>query len=272
MKVIFRSGNPAVKKLIAVIVTFFLISTVVLLSAAEQDVIDTNNEYGGRTFEISNQDGSFIRIYYDDDEIKIKEEVIFSIDYPVENGLDKIISYFAFDKKVREERIFSNRVSENTLIKKTINHFDRFADPNDKSAITMTENIFLDKYNGYNIVYWKDGLKTKIEWFYPLNVDGIEKNVIYFDDKEMAIKVESFYTEKTKQEKGYSRRVYYNEYSPNKYFRKARQEWYYTDEFASQNNGVAKKIEVFHYPSSNQVRIETNRFNRKGEKIFEKMN
>ncbi len=260
------------KRVIAGIFAVFLFSAGACLSAAEQDIIDENNEFGGRTFEISNQDGSFIRIFHDDDEIKIKEEMIFSIDYPIENGLDKIISYFAFDKKVREEKIFSNRVAENTLIKKTIDHFDRFADPKDKNAITKTENHFLDAYNGRNIVYWKNGIKTKIEWYYPLNIDGIEKNVIYFDDKEMAIKVESFYTEKTRREKGYSHRIYFNEYSPNKYFRKSRQEWYYTDDFAGRNKGIAKQIDVFHYSSGNQVRIETNRFNKKGEKIFVQMN
>lgn len=239
------------------------------LGAAEQDIIDENNEFGGRTFEISNQDGSFIRIYYDDDEIKIKEEMIFTIDYPVENGLDKIVSYFAFDKKVREERIFSPRVSENTLIKKIVNHFDRFADPNDKSAIIRTENHFLNAYNGYNVVYREKGLKKRIEWFYPLNMDGIKKNIIYFDDREMGTRVESFYTEKTVREKGTVRRVYFNEFSPNKYFRKARQETYYSDEWAAQHNGIATMVEVFHYSSGNKVRIEINRFNKKGEKIFE---
>ena len=264
----FGKGRSTMCRLITGIYIFLFISSATCLLAAEQDIIEEINEYGGRTFEISNQDGSFIRIFYDDDEIKIKEETIFTIDYPVENGLDKIISYYAFDKKVKEERIFSNRVSENTLIKKTIDHFDRFADPNDKSAILKTENHFLDEYNGRNVVYWKDGMKAKIEWFYPLNIDGIEKNIIYFDDKEMSIRVESFYTEKTRREKGFKRRVYYNEYSPNKYFRKARQEWFYTDEYAERNKGVAKRIEVFHYSAGSPVRIETNHFNRKGEKIF----
>ncbi len=213
-----------------------------------------------------------MRLYYDDDEIKIKEETIFSIDYPVENGLDKIVSYFAFDKKVREEKIYSNRVSENTLIKRSIDYYDRFADPNDKAAIIKTENHFLDAYNGYNVVYRENGLKKKIEWYYPLNVDGIKKNVIYFDDKEMGFRVESFFTEKTRREKGYLKRIYFNEYSPNKYFRKVRQEVYYTDEFIEQNGGMAKQIDVFHYSSGNQVRIETNKFDKKGMKIFGKMN
>jgi len=253
-----------------------LVVFVVLLAAAgkypllavEQDVIDQNNEFGGRTFEISNQDGSFIRVYYDDDETKIKEEIIYTIDYPVENGLDKVISYFAFDKKIREEKVFSGRISENTLIKRTIDHYDRFADPGVKSAIVKTENHFLDEYNGYNIIYRENGKKTRIEWFYPLNVDGINKNIIYFDDREMGVKVESFFTEKTMLEKGHIKRVYYNEYSPNKYFRKSRQETYYTDEYASVNKGVAVQIEVFHYEAGENVRVETNRFNKKGEKIF----
>lgn len=233
-----------------------------------QDVIDDNNEFGGRTLEINNQDGSFIRIFYDDDEIKIKEEKIFSIDYPVENGLVKIVSHFAFDKKVREERIFTNRVAEATLISRKIYHFDRFADPDDKSAIIRTENHFLDEYNGYNIVYWENGKKKKIEWFYPLNVDGIAKNVLYFDEREMAVKVESFYTEKTRKEKGLERRIYYNEYSPNNYFRKSREEFYYTREYANNNNGIALRVDVFHYRPGSPVRVETHYFDEKGNRIF----
>ena len=67
---------------------------------------------------------------------------------------------------------------------------------------------------------------------------------------------------------GVVRRLYTNEYSPNNYFRKARQETYFTDEYAALNDGVAKQIEVFHYSPGMPVRIETNQFNKKGEKIF----
>lgn len=256
------------KRLLLGCIIFFLVWSGGALFAAEQDVIAENNEFGGRTLEISNNDGSFIRVYYDDDEIKVKEETIFSLDYPVDNGLDRIIVYYEFEKKVREERVYSNRVSETTLIKTTVNHFDRFADAQDKKAIIKTENHFLDTYNGYNVVYRKNGLKTKIEWFYPLNIDGIEKHVIYFDEREMGTKVESFYTEKTRREKGTFRRVYYNEYSPNKYFRKVRQEMFYTDAYAAQNNGVVSQIDIFHYSSGNDFRAETNRFNKKGERVF----
>lgn len=266
-----RRGSAGIW-LMASMLLFFLGLSGSYLLAAEQDVVDENNEFGGRTLEINKQDGSYIRVFFDDDEVKIKEEVIFTIDYPIENGLEKIISYFAFDKKVREERIYSNRISENTLVKRTIDHFDRFADPKDKSAIIKTENHFLDEFNGFNIVYRENGLKKKIEWFYPLNIDGIEKNVIYFDDKEMGVRVESFYTEKTRREKGFLRRVYFNEYSPNKYFRKARQEMYYTEEYAARNQGVFRQVEVFHYSPDNRVRVETNRFNKKGKKIFNAMN
>ena len=272
IKTLFYSQDYMMKKLLLGILVIFLVWGGGPLFAAEQEVIDENNEFGGRTLEISNKDGSFIRVYYDDDEIKLKEETIFSLDYPVDNGLDMIVVYYAFEKKVREERVYSNRVSETTLIKRTIDHFNRFADSQDKKAIIKTENHFLEAFNGYNVIYRKDGLKTKIEWFYPLNIDGIEKNVIYFDEKEMGTKVETFFTEKTRREKGTHRRVYYNEYSPNKYFRKVRQEMFYTDAYAEQHNGVASQIDIFHYSSGNEFKAETNRFNKKGEKIFEPMN
>jgi len=96
--------------------------------------------------------------------------------------------------------------------------------------------------------------------------------VIYFDDREMGVRIESFFTEKTQREKGFSKRICYNEYSPNKYFRKVRQEVYYTDAFSEKNGGIAKQIDVFHYTSGNQVRIESTRFDKKGMKILGKMN
>jgi len=230
--------------------------------AEEREVIDANNEYGGETIETIRDDFTYLRQYFDADLSKVREEITYTREYPINNGLEKVIMHYFFEKLIKEEKIFKNSVVKDTKIEKTIQYFDRFSGEKLK-----TENYFVSPYSGYNVIFEKDGSKERIEWHYPDNIDGISKNIIYFDKNGLGVKVVSFYTEKTIREQGYYKRIYFNEFGPDNYFRKMKQEWFYTSEHAKNNEGKAKKIEHFHYKPGTIVRVETNFFDETGKKI-----
>ncbi len=239
---------------VAVFVFVFLLSTQtsVLLSQTRKEVISEKNEFGGRTIEYTQGDYSIYTEYFDVDGNRAKEETIFSSDYPIDNNLRRLNVYYFFGKKTHEERIYTSSYASRTLIKRSIDHFDRHS-----GDLIRRENHFVRPFTEYSVVFRENGKKTIIEWHYPDNIDGIKKNVSYLDEDEQVVRTESFYTEKTAQENGYFKRIYFTEYNINKFRRKSRQEWYFTPEHAKQNHGIVKKIEIFHYAVARPVRIES---------------
>lgn len=241
----------------------FLVISQGLSAQQNRLVVEENNVYGGQTVEYRDSDDSMILEFYDDDEIMIKQERVFTTEYPIDNGLRKIVTYYSFEKKTKEEKIYSSRISQSTLIERTIDYYDRFT-----GLKTKSENHFIDAFPGHNIIYRENGKKTRIEWYYPHNMNGIIKHIVYFDAKEKAAKVESFYSEKTTAEEGYYRRVYYNNYTPNNYFRKTVEEIFFTDEYANQHDGVSKVIKHFHYRPGKLFDIEIHLFDKEDKKLF----
>ncbi len=241
--------------------------------AVGKKVITATNEFGGQTIEISNEDYSKVRTYYDEDGAKAKEETIFTSEYPIYEGLKMRISHYFFDRKVKEERVFTDRVAHETLVRRTIDYYDRHAkcEKSFDNCKIKTENRFVEPYSEYNVIYRKKGAKTRIEWYYPNAVEGIAKNVMYFDDFGRAIRIESFYTDKSTTDQGFYKRICYNEYNEFGFFRKKRQEWYYTDDYALANNGKVKKIQHYYYRSGEAVRVETNYLNNEGKRILDSL-
>jgi hypothetical protein len=211
-----------------------------------------NNEFGGQTIEQARDDFSIFSVFYDGDGNKVKETTVFTSDYPIDNNLTRLNVHFYFGKKTEEERVYSSSYSNRTLISRSIDHFDR-----NTGELIRTENHFIQPFTEYNVLYRENGKKKKIEWHYPDTIEGIEKNVSYLDDDERIVMTESFFTEKTAQERGFYKRIYYITYNINKYMGKSRQEWFYTDEYAKKNNGVIKKVELFHYALGKPVSNET---------------
>ncbi|MCG8337727.1 MAG: hypothetical protein MJE63_24765 [Proteobacteria bacterium] len=238
--------------LVLVAVFLFFTLTAEVFSQTRKEVISEKNEFGGRTIEYTQGDYSIYTEYFDVDGNKAKEETIFSSDYPIDNNLRRLNVYYFFGKKTYEERIFTSSYASRTLIKRSIDHFDRHT-----GDLIRRENHFVRPFTEYNVIFRENGKKTIIEWHYPDNIDGIKKNVSYLDDNEQIVRTESFYTDKTIEEKGYFKRIYYTEYNINKYKRKSRQEWYYTPEYAEQNHGIVKKVELFHYALARPVRVES---------------
>jgi hypothetical protein len=228
------------------------------------EIVTENNKYGGATVKYRKGDYAKLIVYYDADSNKIREETIFTSEYPVDNGLRKIVLHYLYGKKVREERLFSRRTSKRTLIRSEIIHFDR-----NTGLVTKSENHFIPPFSGYSVIYREGGRRTKIEWFYPENVDGIAKNVVYFDEDGVNRVTESYFTKKTAREKGIHKRVYINAFSRNRFLRKSRQEWYFTEEYEKRHNGTYKKIEKFFYTQGDQVRVESHCFTREGKLVME---
>lgn len=238
-------------------ITVLLISWIGLtLSAQTREVISLNNEYGGETVEHTNKDESRRVQYFDDDDNLVKEETLYSIDYQIDNNLERFVVYYFFGKKTTEELYYSRTYSNRTLINKSINHYDR-----ENGEHIKQENHFIAPFSGYNVIFRHKGKKTKIEWYYPENEEGIKLNVAYFDHQGLNIKTESFYTDKTVKESGYFKRVYFMG-NDNQYQRKVRQEWYYTEIYSEQNKGIAKMVEIFHHHPGGGLRTEILFFDR----------
>ena len=53
-----------------------LLLLISLAGAAEREVIDVNNEFGGETIEIIGDDFTYIRQYFDADLTKVKESLV----------------------------------------------------------------------------------------------------------------------------------------------------------------------------------------------------
>lgn len=242
------------------LILIFQLSFDILAQVRLKETISLNNEFGGETISHNKEDFSREIIYYDLDGNIAKEEIIFTSDYPIDNNLNRIVTHYYFGKKTREEKIYSQGYTLRTLIEKSIDHYDR-----NTGQLEKSENHFISPYRGFNIIYRKNNKKHRIEWYYPDNIDGTSLNVVYFNDDEQAYKTETFFTEKTTRESGIQKRIYFSSYNSNKYMRKTRQEWYYTDEFAANNERKALKVEYFHYSLGKPVRIETVYFDQQGE-------
>ena len=234
-----------------------LFSANATLKAQTREIINTQNEYGGETIQHSNEDYSRLIVYYDGDRNLIREETIFTSDYQIDNNLEKIVVQYYFGKKVFEEKRYNRAYAFRTLIEKSITHYDR----NTGDQIKQ-ENHFISPFSGYNIIFRDKGKKTRIEWYYPDNVDGIKVNIVFLDASENPFKTESFYTDKSVEDHGCLKRIYYTAYNQNRYMRKTKQEWYYTEKFSQMNHNIAKKVEIFHYSLGEPPRIETLLFDR----------
>ncbi len=231
-----------------------------LIPADRKEIVADRNEFGGETIEYSKDDFSIQTIYLDADGNKAKEEIIYTSDYPIDNNLTRMITHFYFGKKVKEELIFNASFSRRTLIRKTVHNYNR-----NTGELINSENYFVKPFEGYNVIFSKNGKKSKIEWHYPDTTDGIIKNVNFLNEDEKIIRTESYFAEKTAREKGYYKRVYYSNYNLNRYVRKSRQEWYFTKEYGQQNQGIHKKVELFHYSLGKPVKIETVYYDQDGQ-------
>lgn len=205
-----------------------------------KETIIPNNEFGGQTVELLRDDFSIFSVFYDGDGNKVKEVTVFTNDYPIDNNLARRNVHYFFGKKTEEERIYSGSYSNRTMISRTIDYFDR-----NTGELLRQENHFIPPYSEYNVLYFEKGEKKRIEWHYPNTVEGIERNVSHLDDEERIVMTESFYSKKTARDKGYFKRIYYIDYTTSKFMSKSRQEWFYTEEYALNNAGVVRKVELF---------------------------
>ena len=223
-------------------------------------VISTNNEFGGKTVEYISFDQSRYLEYFDLDNAKVKTEKVYSEDYPVLNGLKKLIKYYSFDKMIKEEKVFTKAMARETMVERSILHYDRFL-----GKISKKEEYFTRSYMGHSMIYYQQGKKNRIEWYYPGNTMGIAKNIVYLDHFGKEFKIISYFTQKTVKQEGYYKRVSQRGYTAGKYYRNLKQLFYFSDEFGLKNRGVYRKVDTFRYSDSGLVKKTTNYFNRNDE-------
>lgn len=239
-----------------IILNLFIVGSI----AAETDagiIISKNNAFGGKTVEYIAYDQTRYREYFDLDNAKVKTEKLFSEDYPVLNGLQKLIKYYSFDKIVKEEKVFTKARSRETMVERSILHYDRFL-----GKISKKEEYFTRSYMGHSMIYYDQGKKNKIEWYYPGNTVGIAKNIVYLDDFGKESKIISYYTQKTVDKVGYYKRISLRGYVPGNYYRNVKQLFYYSDDYSLNNNGIYRIVDTFHYSNTGEVKKTRNYFDR----------
>jgi len=244
------------------IVLNLLITFKIFAEADNSNVISTNNEFGGKTVEYTAYDQTRYLEYFDLDNAKVKTEKVYSEDYPILNGLKKLIKYYSFDKMVKEEKVFTKAMARETMVERSIMHYDRFL-----GEISKKEEYFTRSYMGHSMIYYHQGKKNKIEWYYPGNTVGIAKNIVYLDHFGKEFKIISYFTQKTVQQEGYYKRISQRGYTKGKYYRNLKQLFYFSDEFSLKNRGIYRKADTFHYSDSGPVKTITNYFNRNEELV-----
>jgi hypothetical protein len=244
-----------------IILNLFILGNI----AAETEegvIISKNNEFGGKTVEYIAYDQSRYLEYFDLDNAKVKTEKLYSEDYPVLNGLEKLIKYYSFDKIIKEEKVFTKARSRETMVVRSILHYDRFI-----GKISKKEEYFTRNYMGHSMIFYDHGKKNKIEWYYPGNTIGIAKNIVYLDGYGKESKIISYYTQKTVEELGYYKRITMRGYVTGNYYRNIKQLYYFSDDFSLKNNGIFRIVDTFHYSDSGQIKKTRNYFDRNDKVI-----
>jgi len=253
-----------VSKSILILLSFLLLSF--SLEAQEKYIIDKTNEYGGVTLGYSKKsDGLYsVKEFYAFDQKKMKQISVFTDAYAYLYGVAIITTEYMFDKKIKEEKVFTEKFSKTTLIKTTTDYFEQSTGIQFK-----TKNNFSENYLGYNLIYYKPKedlsgnakkklIREKIEWYYPENDEGISKYIIYFDVKGIEKeRVENYYTQKTAIDSGIFKSIYYL-----KSGKKKRQEWYYTAIYSAENDDIYIKVNNYKYDPLKGSKVTTHYFDK----------
>jgi len=216
----------------------------------DEIVIEEENELGGQTTEYTDIQGGITlgTIYYGSDNTKVKEEKEFTEKSITLYGVEKEISQFFFENLIQKELFFSPEYSEKYLIRKSVEYFDNYT-----GKQTRVEKFFTGTYLGRNITHFKDGIRTKIEWFYPKRLEGIHQQTDYFNKNgKVKIKVEYSYVERTIQSKGYFKSIYFLQDA-----RKTKEIWYFTKEFGLKNQGLSRRVDNFAYYPDRLTKVTT---------------
>ena len=227
------------------------------LFAQDEFIIEEENEFGGQTTEFSDTKLGILQavIYYGSDNRRVKEEKEFTKKSALLYGIVREVKKYFFDIKIQHERYFTPQFARKYLTRKRTDYFDRYT-----GERTKVEKFFTEAYLGHNITYYFKEKRTKVEWFYPQNLEGIRQQVTFFaPDGVRKTKKEYWYTKKTTRTKGYYRSVHFLEDS-----RKIKQIWYYTTDYAAKNRNIIKQIDHFSYHPEKLMTIQSNFFNEKG--------
>ncbi|MCP4295122.1 MAG: hypothetical protein GY786_05910 [Proteobacteria bacterium] len=230
------------------------------LFAIDEFVIEQENEFGGQTTEYIDSSFGILRgvNYYGSDNTKVKEEIEYNEKSVELYGLEKSIRYYFSGIKTQDESYYTFTYGREHLVQKKVQYFDKYS-----GQATKTEKFFSRDYYGHNITYYKEGLRNRVEWFYPSNIEGIKQHNIYFDSLgERKERVEYIYTDNTITKEGYIKSVYFLEGG-----RKIKEIWFFNKNYELQNQGITKRVDYYHYTPLKKTVIRSNFFNRQGNLI-----
>ena len=248
------------------ILIFYFITFSVCGIAFSQDriLINSKNKFDGKTYQSYLEKKTLVYYeYYDVNGVKVADEYLYTEDYPILTNITKRRGYYKLDKKIREERFYTPKYTHQSMLKKTINYFDRYS-----GKQIASENHFSKSYLGYNKIIFKNGRRDRIEWFYPNNNKGISKKIFYYNasgkEKESIV----YFTEEFTRDNGYYKKVVIKGNDSGSYLRKLEETWYYTDQFAEQNSDLMRKVIKYSYHPNQKVKTRTYYFDSLNEELM----
>lgn len=248
-----------------ILIFFFLTFTLYNATwARDRTLISSKNEFGGKTYQSDLEKRTLVFFeYYDVNGVKIVDEYLYTEDYPILTPLVKRRIHYKLSKVIKEEHYFSPKYIHQKMIKKTILYFDPYS-----GKKTAAENHFSKSYLGYNTVFFKEGKREKIEWYYPKNKEGISKKIFFYNEKGKETRSTVYFTHSFIKENGYYKKSIIKGHDSGSYLRKKEEIWYYTDNFAEQNSDLVRKVVKYSYHPNHQVDTRTYYFDSLNEELI----
>lgn len=239
----------------------YLFSTLLLLClsgssfAYEEQIIEEENEYGGKTTQYRDIDGGISEgvIFYGNDDEMVREEIIYTNLSISLYGIKRINRGYFFGKKVREDIFYSSQYARKYSKIKAIQHFDRYSGERVK-----LEQFFSDLHLGNSVIHFQKGIRSKVEWIYSDVHEGVKHSITHYDPTgKKETRVEYLYADRTVRKQGFYKSEYFIEQN-----KKIKEIWYFTEDFEGKNNGVYKKIVHYRYYPQRTATTRTHYFDR----------
>ena len=238
----------------------FFIGIVPQLAAFNEFVIEKRNKFGGQTTEYSDKKNGVLRgvIYYGANNVKVKERIEYNSESIELYRIEKDTILYSLGVMVKKDSVFTPSYTRENLIKRVVMHYNRRS-----RRVARIEKYFNADHLGYNITYYRAGIRTRVEWFYPSNTEGIEQHNAYFGSHgEVKKKVEYIYTPKTAHRNGCYKSIYFLVKG-----KKVKQTWFFNKEYELQHGGIMQRTEYYYHTPMKKTLIRSVSFDQEGNLV-----
>jgi len=240
----------------------FLILTLIPLQLLAYNELgkEENNEFGGNTVTFQDPGKGIFRgtNHFDSGGTLMRSDWFYSEEYSLSRGIRRRVADYLFEVKTKEAIHYTPKYQALRRISHQVDTFEQAT-----GGMIKRETHFVGKGAGYSVTHFFAGKRTKLEWFYPHNKEGLSQKIIQYEDNGRTIKqVENIFTKRSQNKEGIIRSIYYDREG-----KKHRREWYYTTTFAKANKGAVKKLVEYNYHPSQKIPNQVNFLDAEGKRV-----